>query len=165
MTRVAPRLVLTAVFGRVAKPKVILSSELLGSDPNELLGLSGPSEPSLGVRQQYPLSFYQVPNKVTLTWKQAHLEKAKVAEEIRENMGGGGGGGEEQGQKGPVTAKGYHPRGSLGRGKGSRGRQNIGRKQSAIPVLCVSIIIPDSTYKLLEEFCLLRDPGPHLPEK
>ena len=88
MTTVAPRLVLTAVFGRVAKPKVILSSELLGSDPNELLGLSGPSEPSLGVRQQYPLSFYQVPSEVALTWMQAHLEEVKVAEEVRENIGG-----------------------------------------------------------------------------
>ena len=65
-----------------------------------------------------------MPSEVALTWKQAHLEEAKVAEEIGENMegGGGGGGGEEQGQKGPVTAKGYHPRGSQGRGKGSRGR-------------------------------------------
>jgi hypothetical protein len=31
-------------------------------------------------------------------------------------------------------------------------------------VLCVPIIIPDSAYKSPEEFCPLRDPGPHLPE-
>ena len=103
-----------------------------------------------------------MPSEVALTWKQAHLEEAKVTEEVGENVGGEVG--KNEARKVQLQQRAIIQGGSRGTGKGSRGRQNIGRKQSAIPVLCVPIIMPDSTYKPPEEFCPLPDPGPNLPE-
>ena len=105
-----------------------LSSELSGSDPSELLGLSGPSEPSLGedsdealesTPQLYNLRVRKraVPTELLPSAKRSRLDmEASTSRRGQGNRGGrrkrGGRGGEEQGQKGPVTAKGYHPRGS-----------------------------------------------------
>ena len=151
----------------------------MGSDPSELLGLSGPSEPLLGensdeasestlqlynlhVRKRAVLTELLPSAKRSCLDMEAHLEETKATEEVGENVGGEVG--KNEARKVQLQQRAIIQGGSRGTGKGSRGRQNIGRKQSAIPVLCVPIIMRDSVYKPPEKFCPLRDPGPYLPE-
>ena len=166
-----------------------LSSEQSGSEPSELSGedvpgssdsdlvsnFTKPQPYNLRVRKRTKCSEFLPSAKRSRLDSDASTSQSKGEQRGQDNGGGRGGrGGGRRGgrrgqgpdrsQKGEAARKGCHSRGSRGRGKGSRGRRNIGKKKAAIPVLCVPIAIPDSAYNPPEEFCPLRDPGPHLPE-